>query len=193
MRFVHDFLAVNRPVGGGALFIEAWIPQEALHWASAVCKSGNYSAAVVVAYAQQDGSRSKADVAATTLVARGCRVSGKVVPITLLPRDAQTRSSVGLSHRTLSCALAAKAWLQQNEPSVHSVDVLTVGVHARKSWILARHAFGESYNVGIIAAPEPSYNPNRWLASPRGVWLVGRNVLGYVYATVWGLFAELKK
>jgi hypothetical protein len=93
-----------------------------------------------------------------------------------------------LSRHTLTGAADVKRWLEHSGTNVCCVDVLTLGVHARKSWIFSRYAFGGSYQVGIIAVPETSFDPKYWLASRRGTWSVLRNLAGYVYYKFWILF-----
>src|SRR5258708_7474421 len=48
MMSIHDFLAVNNPVGEGMLVVEAWIPPQTLTESVNVFNSGRYSYLVVV-------------------------------------------------------------------------------------------------------------------------------------------------
>jgi hypothetical protein len=178
---IHGFLAVSNPVGEGILVVEAWIPAKTLEESAIVFNSGRYRYFVVVGGPGQ-GSASKsndpttwADLAATKLEKLGLDTK-KLVQISV------PAVSFG---RTLEGATAVKRWLGSSRISVCCVDVFTVGAHARKSWILSRYALGDSYRVGIIAGSPDSYDPRFWLASRRGIWVVARNLAGYMYSKFW--------
>ena len=59
--------------------------------------------------------------------------------------------------RTYSSALAAKQWLHQQGISVKTLDVATLGPHARRSRLLFQMAFGDDTKVGIIALDDVEY------------------------------------
>jgi hypothetical protein len=52
------------------------------------------------------------------------------------------------SRKTYASALTVRDWLIRSKLSIKHFDVFTVGVHARKSWILFQHALGDNYHVG---------------------------------------------
>jgi uncharacterized SAM-binding protein YcdF (DUF218 family) len=178
---VHGFLAVNHPEGKGILVVEAWIPMQAVRESARVFDPGSYQYLVVVGGPMGDpntktpNSPTYADRAYDDLVRLGFDMS-KVVKI---PVPYQK------SRRTFANATAVRDWLRQSDPSVHDVDVFTLGAHARKSRILFEHALGANYRVGIIAGSEVSYDPARWQLSRRGRWIVARNLLGYLYTKLW--------
>ena len=178
---IHGFLAVSNPVGDGVLVVEAWIPAKALEESAMVFNSGRYRCLVIVGGPMQ-GSGSKfndpstwADLAVSRLEKLGFDTK-KVVQINVPAVS---------SGRTLAGATAVKRWLGGSRISVCCVDVFTVGAHARKSWILSRYALGDGYRVGIIAGSPDSYDPRFWLASRRGIWVVVRNLAGYIYSKFW--------
>jgi hypothetical protein len=181
---VHDFLAVNNPVGEGTLVVEAWIPAQALTESANVFNSGRYSYLVVVGGPIQGSgsdftdSTTYPDLAAKRLEKLGFD-SKKIVKISV--------PGVSTGH-TLASATAVKRWLANSGTSVCCVDVFTVGVHARRSWILFRHALGDRYRVGIISGRDVSYDPRFWFFSRRGIWKVVRNLAGYVFYRLWILF-----
>ena len=181
---IYGFLAVSNPVGEGVLVVEAWIPAKTLEESAIVFGSGRYRYLVIVGGPMQEsGSKSNdpttwADLAASRLEKLGFDTK-KLVQISVPAVS---------SGRTLAGATAVKSWLGSSRISVCCVDVFTVGPHARKSWILTRYALGDGYRVGIIAGSPDSYDPRFWLASRRGIWVVVRNLTGYVYSKFWILF-----
>jgi hypothetical protein len=181
---IHKFLAVSNPVGEGVLVVEAWVPAKTLEESPIVFNSGRYRYLVIVGGpVQGSGSESNdpttwADLAASRLERLGFDTK-KLVQINV------PAVSPG---RTLAGATAVKRWLGSSRISVCCVDVFTEGAHARKSWILSRYALGDRYRVGIIAGSPDSYDPKFWLVSRRGIWVVVRNLAGYMYSKFWILF-----
>jgi len=177
------FLAVTDPVREGVLVVEAWIPERTLADSANVFNSGHYRYLVIVGSTTQRNGESKrattdADLAASRLENLGLDTK-KLVAISVPDK------SFG---RTLGRAMAVRRWLDSSGTSACCVDIFTAGVHARKSRILFRHALGDRYRVGIIAGPEVRYDPRFWLVSKRGVWIVLRNLAGYLYSKLWILF-----
>jgi hypothetical protein len=177
---LYGFLAVNHPIGEGVLVVEGWIPAETLAEAIHAFRAGDYKFLVVVGGLLGNGSVSGnpttyADLAASRLEQLGFD-SGKLIKISVPPVT---------SERTLTGAADVKLWLERSGTNVCCVDIFTTGVHARRSWILSRYAFGDRYRVGIIAGPEARFNPKYWFFSRTGTWLVVRNLTGYVYYKLW--------
>jgi len=182
--FLYGFLAVNHPIGEGILVVDAWIPEATLAASANVFQSGRYRYLIVVGGPQGeetsrfDGPAANVDLAAAHLESLGVDPA-KLIRISV-PND-----SLG---RTFGRAVAVRQWLDRSGVSVCCADVFTVGVHARKNWILFRHALGGNYRVGIISGPEVRYNPRFWFASRAGIWVVIRNLAGYLYSRAWILF-----
>jgi len=182
---IHDFLAVHKPVGEGILVVEAWIPAQTLAESARAFQLGHYRCLAVVGgpipgmSSQSNDSMTYADLAATRLRNFGID-SDKLVQIKVPAQPT--------GFRTLASAAAVKRWLDSSRTSVFCVDVFTVGVHARKSWVFFRYALGDRYRVGIIAGSEASYDRSRfWFFSTRGIWIFARSLAGYVYSKVWTL------
>ena len=62
-----------------------------------------------------------------------------------------------------------------------SIDVVSLGVHARRSWILFAQAFS-SVDVGVIAIKSKEYDPSRWWLFSSGVRNVISESIAYLYA-----------
>src|SRR6266699_757420 len=85
--------------------------------------------------------------------------------------------------RTLATASEFRRWLDSSATQVCCVDVFTVGVHARKSWVLFRYVLGDHYRVGIISGSgDPDNRGKPWFLSAGAIWTVVRDLAGYVYA-----------
>jgi hypothetical protein len=180
----HDFLAVNQPVEADVLVVEGWTwSSPALGEAADEFTRRPYKLIVAVgepmAHTGPDGDQT----ASSERVARRLRESGvegsRIVVLTMPP---VTR------HHTFSSALALREWMKTAEMSGSGINVFTIGAHARKSLVLFRRALGSDIRLGVVAGTEDSYNPRWWWLSPRGVYVVARKTVGYLYAVLWPFF-----
>ena len=62
-----------------------------------------------------------------------------------------------------------------------SIDVVSSGVHARRTWLLFEKAF-PSVDVGIISITPNSYDTSRWWLFSEGVRSVISESIAYIYA-----------
>ena len=84
--------------------------------------------------------------------------------------------------RTYNAALAVKQWFQENGVSVSSIDIMTLGPHARRSRLLFQKAFGKEVKVGVISVEDRDYDPAHWWRSSEGVREVLGEAIAYIYA-----------
>jgi hypothetical protein len=68
---------------------------------------------------------------------------------------------------------------------VHSINVVTTTAHARRTRLLFEKALGAGVTVGIIAAPNPDYDPKHWWRSSDGFREVIGEGIAYVYARLF--------
>lgn len=184
---IHDFLAMNDPVQANILVVEGWI------WESAAMKdaakefnSGGYDLVVTVGtlprwHAGEPLEENAAAHAADQL--RKFGVNEQVIQILTVPNIDR--------HRTYTSALAVKRWLLDSHIHVVGINVFTLGAHARKSLVLFKRALGENTPIGVIAGIEDSYDPEQWWLSVKGIYIVLRKTIGYLYAEWWPLPDDL--
>jgi len=177
LKTVEPFLAVNKPVQGDILVVEGWLPDDALEQAAQEFDGHGYRKLVTTGEPLRRGSylvkyTSYAQLAASTLTRLG--VDPKHIVVVPAPRVRKDRTWVS--------ALALKQWLQKSVLEVHSVDVLTLGPHARRSRLLFKQALGPGIRVGVIAIKDTSYDPARWWRSSRGVRTVIGETIAFLYA-----------
>jgi hypothetical protein len=174
---ISPFLASNRPVESRVLAVEGWLPDYALEQALGEFRKNHHELLVVTGPPLESGYylfeyKTYADLGAATLKRLGLEEKMLVaVPSTRTQKD-----------RTFTSGLALKQWLQQNRPSINAVNVVTLGVHARRTWLLFEKALGPDYSVGIIAATDRDYDTRRWWSSSYGVRSVVGEVIAYAYA-----------
>jgi uncharacterized SAM-binding protein YcdF (DUF218 family) len=84
--------------------------------------------------------------------------------------------------RTYSSAVELRNWFREHNLSVQSINVVTEGVHARRTRLLFQEAFGNSVAVGVIAIPNPDYEARHWWRYSEGVREVIGEIVAYIYA-----------
>lgn len=177
VRAVHPFLALDAPVPATLLVVEGWLPDQAIERAVARFRDGDYDALVVTGGPLDRGARlsryaTHAHAGAAVAVAAGAPPGAvHAVPAPPVVRD-----------RTLASALALGQWLHASERAPASLNVVTLGPHARRSRLLFRRALGPQTQVGVIAEADPGYDAQRWWRSSSGVRAVSGEWIAYLYA-----------
>jgi hypothetical protein len=180
---INDFLAINRRVEADILVVEGWVyDHPAIAEAAEEFKKGPYRLLITVGgpVAGVGGTperTSTAALAASQLQELG--VEQRLIVALPVPEVSQ--------HRTYASALRVKGWLQNSRFRSKGINVFTIGPHARKSLVLFTRAFGTACAVGVIAGTDEDYDANRWWMSTRGIYVISRKLLGYLYAVTWPL------
>jgi hypothetical protein len=174
---VHPFLATSHPARGGILVVEGWGPDYALQAAIAEMKQYRYGKLYVVGGPMERGTflseyKTFAELGAATLLRLGLdKESVQAVPAPPVRRD-----------RTYANAVALKGWLAGHGPMPKVVNVISVGPHSRRTWLLFQKTFGDEVTVGVTAVPDQEYDPRRWWKSSQGVRSVIGETIAYCYA-----------
>ena len=175
--FVHPFLAPTKPVGGDILVVEGWLPDYALEKAKERFQQGSYQLLVTTGVKISVGYhlseyKTWAELAASTLKNLD------------FPEDKIMTAPVYKNFkkdRTYHSILALQRRLNKEGFNEASIDVVSLGVHARRTWILFEKIFSP-VNVGIIAITPIDYDTSRWWSSSAGVRSVISEAVAYLYA-----------
>lgn len=172
---VVPFLTTVKPLHHGILVVEGWLPDYALEEAKRTFESHSYRLLVVTGVPIEQGfylrdCKDYAQLGAATLKEFGMDEKS-IVPVSCpeVPKD-----------RTYSTARLVDRWLE-GQPSEEGVDVFTLGVHARRTWLLYRLALGPGRSVGIIAGEDRRYG-DRWWTTSSGFRIVTGEAIAFVYA-----------
>lgn len=175
---VHPFLAAENPIKSEVLAVEGWIPEDAVRKAGDEFKNGGYKRVFAVGgplgieSADVTEGRTYAHTGAEKLELAGIsKEQIQVVPTRVKDRD-----------RTYASAIALRSWFEENGGQPHSLNVVTLSVHARRTHLLYEKAFGPSVDVGIIAIPNERYVAARWWRYSEGVKEVVSESAAYLYA-----------
>jgi hypothetical protein len=177
IRKLDFFLSVNHPLRSETLIVEGWIPPAPLFAAANMIKSGHYRMVITSGCLASDEwgistNDTYAEFAATRLAKAG------VAPALIQPIP----SRVERKDRTYHSALAVKKWLDEHNIFPGSIDVVTLGPHARRSRLLYEKVFGDNVKIGIIPLDDPKYDAARWWISSEGVREVMGEAIAYLYA-----------
>ena len=87
-----------------------------------------------------------------------------------------------MKDRTYASAISLKKWLLHSGLFIKSINVLSIGPHARRTWILFKKAFGSEMTIGIISIKSMDYEPNQWWKYSSGVRTIINETIAYFYA-----------
>ena len=177
IRWACPFLSVTHRVPANFLIVEGWVPPYALTRAESEFKSGGYRKILTSGCRADDVWDSKPDLTYADMAAARFKELGMPTnDVSAAPCLDERRD------RTYSSALAVKEWLEKHGESVTSLDVLTLGPHARRTRLLYREAFGSGVKIGIISVENREYDPSHWWWYSEGVREVTGEAIAYIYA-----------
>lgn len=179
LRSAHAFFAITSPTDTQVLVIEGWIPDYALEDAVAEYRRGGYRWILATGGITADGWKDEpkytaADWAFSRLKRRGIIDGVFAVPCREEKRD-----------RTYHSALALKEWMDHHAPGEKSVNIITLGTHARRTRLLFEKALGPGIRVGIIAIPEREFDPEHWWRSSDGCRNIVGELIAYLYSRLF--------
>ena len=175
---IYPFLAVTHRVDMSVLVVEGWIHEYAIRAAVEEFRSKSYQR-VFTTGGPVEGTggyindyNTSASVGADLLRKSGLpNESLQMVPSRVMDRD-----------RTYGSAVALRNWFREHNMPVRSINVVTEDVHARRTCLLFQKALGHNVAVGVIAVPNPDYDPRHWWRYSEGVKDVFAESVAYIYA-----------
>jgi uncharacterized SAM-binding protein YcdF (DUF218 family) len=176
-RLIYPFLATTAPTYGEVLVVEGRLPYTVFEQAAAFFNKHQYQVLVTTGGPREETLcfpeyPSYAEYAAALLK----RLGVKPNRIVAIPRESVRRD------RTYASAVAVRDWLRQSGLPIKSLDVFSLGAHARRTQWLFRKAIGEGVKVGVIAATPADYDADSWWRWSGGVHAVIDETVSYLYA-----------
>ena len=175
---IYPFLAITHRVDTDVLVVEGWVHEYAARAAVEEFRGGSYQW-VFTTGGPVEGTghytndyNTSASVCADLLKKNGLpSESLQMAPSRVMDRD-----------RTYGSAIALRNWLYEHNKTVHSMNVVTENVHARRTRLLFEKAFGDRVTIGIIAVPNFDYDSKHWWHYSEGVKEVVSESAAYIYA-----------
>ena len=177
---IHPFLAETYRVDAKTLVVEGWVYEHGIRTAIEEFKTGRYDHVFTTGGPPVRAGANSSDQTAANVIADWLQYRGipsevlQAVPSHEIERD-----------RTYYSALALRTWLREHHMTVNSLNVVTETTHARRTRLLYQKAFGNGVTIGIIAAPNPDYDPKRWWRYSDGVRDVVSETCAYIYAKLF--------
>jgi hypothetical protein len=174
-KHLAHFLAKNQPVQGQYLIVEGWVNEKALLQAKALFEQGQYD--LLITSGGPDTNQIKpdypsyADKAAAFLISQG--FDANKLYAAPAPASAQ--------NRTYLSAVKVRQWFESHNLKPGSFDILSSGVHARRTYKLYQMAFNDSNKIGIIALEPDRHSLENWWQSSDGIKSVLAEVVGLAY------------
>ena len=177
------YLAVTEPARGAngkgarVLIVEGWMDDRELDQAVAVFRRGHYERIVTTGGPIETWVglpvpwKDYAERGARYLAAHG--LADATIDAVPAPASAQDR--------TFLSAVVVRDWAARRQVRLDAVDLLSVGVHARRSRMMFRAAFGPGVEVGVIAARPTFHDTQRWWKTSGGA----KVVLGESISLAW--------
>lgn len=175
IRNSQSFLSPYSPQETNILVVEGWLYDDALKTSLNIFRKDSYQHLFITGGPLNNGYilmdyESTAQVAYETLLKFGASSDS----LTVVSRE------LAWTDRTYASALELKRFLQINYPEIKAFNLVSLGAHSRRSWILFQKAMPE-YTIGIISIKEKRYDTSRWWASSKGFRTVFTEGVGYFY------------
>ena len=179
--FLHPFLAITDRVKTNTLVVEGWIHDYAIRAAVNEFTNGGYShvystgGPVVGSGKYINDFNTSASVGADRLKAAG------LAPhlVDMVPSRARDRE------RTYGAAVALRRWFTERGVAVRGINIVTEGVHSRRTRLLFQKAFGPTVEIGVISIPNSEYDAERWWSNSEGVKEVFTEFAAYIYVRLF--------
>ncbi|MEO7008885.1 MAG: hypothetical protein ABI156_07065 [Caldimonas sp.] len=179
---VVGFLMPHEPAhgldghGAGTVVVEGWLDEADLDQAIAALRSRHYERVLVTGgpIESWDDARVWKTYAARAAGYLKVRVPAGVEVIAV-PAPATAKN------RTYLSALMVREWARSAGVALDAIDLYSAGVHARRSRLVYRLAFGPAVEVGVLAATPPGFDPQRWWSSSAGA----KSVVGEALSLLW--------
>ncbi|MEH2336675.1 ElyC/SanA/YdcF family protein [Nostoc sp.] len=175
---VHSFLAVTSPMKSAeVLVVEGWLPDYAIEEALTEFKTGSYRLVITTGGTIEKGNylseyKNFAEMSAATFKKLGLE-SDKVVAVP---------TPMVIKDRSYASAAEFKRWLSNSNLQLQSINIFSLDVHTRRSWLLFKKLLTPNIKVGAIAAKTQDYDPNEWWGYSQGVRTIIDEAIAYIYA-----------
>ncbi len=187
LKNIYSFLAITKPVDSSVYIVEGWVPDYCLEIVYEKYKAHSISLIFVTGGPLEQGSFLKEYKSFAGLGATSLRKLG--IPDSMI---IEVSSPYVQKDRTFTSALCLKKWFSTHKKNFLKINVITLGVHARRSQILFQKAFSSSLKIGVISIPDRDYNPSTWYLSSIGLKTVLIEIISFIYTEIYFIHSDLK-
>ena len=171
----YSFLAYDKPANSNIFIIEGWVPDHVLEKCPEF-RPDKCGLILSTGGPLEYGSylsqyNNYAEVTLERLVALGFR-SDSIVAV---PNEEVDKG------RTYAAALAVRQWLADH-PDVTSANLISLGPHARRSYMTFKQVLPPTFELGVYAARPADYDSEHWWRYSEGFRTVISEGVAYFYA-----------
>jgi len=175
---IVPYLSPEEPVSADLLVVEGYIPDYALEESMTIFRAGGYDHMIITGKKREKGAhldqyKNDGEYSAAILVKLGFDPDR----LTVVATDDDIRKD-----RTYQSAVEVYQWIKEHRPGTKSIDLVSMGTHARRSRLLFRMACKHELEVGIYSIPNQSYEPMHWWKSSHGFREVNKETIAWIYA-----------
>lgn len=170
------FLGPHRPIKAEVLAVEGWVSDWTFEKVVRLAKENHYALVAVTGEPIEKGMNISAYGNYAMLGAERLRALGFTGTNLVAVPSPKTDKD-----RTYQCGAGLARFLRANT-NYRTVNLISAGVHARRSWLLFRLACAPDIQVGVIEDEDPTFDKSRWWKTSHGVRSVIDESIGYIYA-----------
>ena len=172
---LYNFLAPIKPIDTKVMVIEGWINDFAIEDVYTQFLENKYDLLITTGGPLDNGYLAThfitaADLSRATLIELGMD-STKIISV---PRK------FTLKNRTFQSALALNQWIKEYHSDIKSFNLISLGAHSKRSWLLFQKAMPEK-EIGIIAINDLRFDSKKWWKTSIGSRTVITEAIGYFY------------
>jgi uncharacterized SAM-binding protein YcdF (DUF218 family) len=177
IKCAYPFLAITRPASTETMVVEGWIPPSVVQELAKRYAAKNYQQIIIARGIFKGRSHYWSGEFAANYMAESLVELG-------VPKDrvhVVFFDTVKVD-RTYHSAFAVKKWCQERGKSLDSMELVTIGPHARRSRLLFQRAFGDQTKIGVLALEDDQYDSQHWWRTSAGIREVPFELVAYTYA-----------
>jgi hypothetical protein len=171
----EPFFSLTRRLSANVLIVEGWIGSEGIRAAAEEFSRGAYKYLLITGGMTSDGTGSNSSNRAETAKRQLIELE--------VPESRIIVSSAIETEREHTFTLAVKARRSFQDAGVRptSINVFTLGPHARRSQLVYEKVFASEVPVGVIAFVPSSYHTEPWWLSKKRTGCLLKEFVGYPF------------
>lgn len=185
-RGAYSFLAITDRVDTKILVVEGWVHEYVIEAAVREFRAGQYQIIYTTGGPVVGTGRYTSDYNTSASVGADLLKKAGMAPALVRPVPSREMAR----ERTYSAAVALRDYFERERIPAGAINVVTENVHARRTRMLFRRAFGAGAAVGVIGVPSVDFPSEDWWKYSDGVKDVITEGVAYLYARVAFLWAK---
>lgn len=170
------YLSEQSRVNSDVLAVEGWQQEDALVQAYEEFVNGKYKLVITTGGPEAKNFSDKFDSYAeqATFHLESLGIPSKKIVTIATPASAQTR--------TFLSAVYVRNWIQSSNSNVSSFNIITTGVHSRRTHYLYEQAFeGTGIDIGVLSVQPSDYQLDSWWQTSIGAKTVITEFIGWLH------------